>query len=485
LLANIVVTSLALCVIGVVILALIFNTRRIGFDIFDPIVPASLVFLLLFGIRPLAMVAFDDLSYYWWIYIKDHLGWALAVCALGVLSYYAGMFLCSEPREAPLRPSLNVRYSLRSHCRPGLLWFLIAVFCSLSAAALIVYLGPNPIGTLAVMVLGRSTQLADLLTVNSEYLFGAPILISCSAIVLLLSKGSYRLDVKTGIVIGLLILVPVAFFYLVGVRRFILPSVFIPVASYFLIRRQRPKTSLLFVALPLFLIFSAIPFMRTAGAREQIGGITQQLSFAFTRPEVIESLVAGPDTEMLPAFAAQIRSMDSIDDYYFGAAVLGDLVIAPIPSALFPKPTSARNSMLISVFGKPCLAGPGGICPDFSIVGTFYQDYWLFGVIFGMGAVGFVSRKWWFSFKRHESSPFEVLRVSVLWIFTIIVFRAGFMPAFQWSLYFYLPSYFLLSVLYSRHFAVHAGAFGSSSKGPVTSPAFPVTTKGALPNDAS
>jgi hypothetical protein len=179
--------------------------------------------------------------------------------------------------------------------------------------------------------------------------------------------------------------------------------------------------------------------MRTEGAREQIGSFGDQLVFALTRGDIWKEIFLGADTEMLPAFAVEIKILNDYSDFFYGRAAFGDLVIAPIPSALFPKPNSARDEMLLMAFGSKCNSGPGGLCPDFSIIGTLYQDFWVPGVIIGMFLFGFLSRKIWLSYRAQPNNPFRICAAAVTTVFTLIIIRAGFMPAFQWSLYFFLP----------------------------------------------
>jgi len=155
--------------------------------------------------------------------------------------------------------------------------------------------------------------------------------------------------------------------------------------------------------------------------------------------DVLRKIFLGSDTEMFPALAVEIMALDAPSNFYYGAATIGDLLIAPIPSALFEKPMSARDRLLVDTFGEPCSALPGRLCPDFSVIGTFYQDFWLPGVFFGMLLMGYVGRRVWFVYNRTPGDPYSVFNVAAVSIFTFIIIRAGFMPAFQWFLYFWIP----------------------------------------------
>lgn len=401
-------------------------------DILEPLIPATIAMLSLFAVRPFAMLVTGEFHRYQSFDIQQHIDLALMICALGVASYLAGYFFSSR---AP-GPNPNITPQSFSTKR---LRIISIVYIVTSLFLTVAYLGRDPFATLAVISRGRSDLISEYVTIHTEYLFVAPLLLSCVATLLILGSKNKKLGFSRVVLICLLISFPLMFFYLVGTRRFMIPALFVPLVSYMLRFEKRPKAKHLIIAIPLFLIFSAIPYMRTEGAREQIGNLSDQIVFALTRSDIWEEIFLGPDTEMLPAFAVEIKTLNDYSDFFYGRSVLGDLIIAPIPSALFQKPLSARDEMLIMAFGSRCDAGPGGLCPDFSIIGTFYQDFWIPGVIVGMFFYGFFSRKIWMSFRAQPDNPFRIAAASVTTVFTLIIIRAGFMPAFQWSLYLLLP----------------------------------------------
>ena len=423
---------LSLLVLGLCVSALVFKQAYGKLDIFEPLIPAVIAMVSLFSVRPLAMLAAGETGSYRWVNIQDNITFALVICSLGVASYLAGYFL-SARAPTPKASMAQIFFSTKR------LHIVAFVYVVLSFSLTAAYLGSNPIATLAVLSRGRSELISEYITIHSEYLFVAPLLLSCAATLLILGNKKWPMSIQKMLIIILLISVPLAFFYLVGTRRFMLPALLVPFVSYFLRRGKRPSARHLMLSIPFFMIFAAIPHMRTEGAREQIGGIGDQISFALTRSDLWESIFLGPDTEMLPAFAVEVKVLDDYDEFFYGRAVLGDLVIAPIPSALFPKPTSARDQMLIEAFGSRCIATSGGLCPDFSIIGTFYQDFWIPGVVLGMMFFGIFSRKVWLAYRVQRDNPLRICAAAVTTVFTLIIIRAGFMPAFQWSLYFYIP----------------------------------------------
>jgi hypothetical protein len=92
----------------------------------------------------------------------------------------------------------------------------------------------------------------------------------------------------------------------------------------------------------------------------------------------------------------------------------------------------------------------GGKCPDFSVVGTFFQDLGYAGALFGMFLLGVGSSSVWRAFRRRPHDPRTVLLASVSAIFLPIVIRAGFMPPMAWVLYFLVPTWVGISVASRR-----------------------------------
>jgi hypothetical protein len=149
---------------------------------------------------------------------------------------------------------------------------------------------------------------------------------------------------------------------------------------------------------------------------------------------------------MVKVLAREIVTLDKSGDYGFGSATLGDLILAPIPSAIaHDKPETARNMLLTKMYGAPCTT-VNGQCPDFSAPGTFYQDLGLFGVLLGMAGLGWLSSTVW---RSHLADPANMYRLSAAacWVvFLPILLRAGFMPGFAWFLYFLVPIWAMIGI---------------------------------------
>jgi len=141
---------------------------------------------------------------------------------------------------------------------------------------------------------------------------------------------------------------------------------------------------------------------------------------------------------MVAVLAVEIQTLQRTGGYSAGGATVGDFILAPIPSAFFPsKPETWRNRLLVDTFNEPCSAGGG--CPDFSVVGTFYQDFWYPGAILGMSLFGIAAAGAWRRFIANRD-PEAAMLVAAVIVFWPVIIRAGWLPSFTWFLYFIVPS---------------------------------------------
>lgn len=417
------------------------------FDIFEPIVPASLMLALLFGVRPLAMIVTGNTDFYRWHDISEYFVEAVALGFVGSAFFLIG-YATSFPKKTFIKTK-RVRQKespRRISCSIVHILCIIAGFFSLLLFATYLSSSGSLWDTLQLMARGRSVELESQLYIKSEYLSAAPILSACVAIILLAIPRSKHFPNVRRLLILIAITYPVIVFLFVGVRRFIIPSIVIPVGVYYLTTQKRPSAKFLAIVFAICLmILAAIPYIRTETAREQLGKISGSLYYALKGRLLWEHLLLGYDTEMLPALAVELSILNMPCDVFYGKATVGDLLLAPVPSAILPgKPVTARNEMLIMCFGSPCDASPGGLCPDFSVIGTFYQDFWYAGVIGGMFILGAASRRIWRRYVINKTNPFAVIMAACWSVFIPIIIRAGFMPAFAWYLYFLLPCLFVL-----------------------------------------
>jgi PST family polysaccharide transporter len=410
-------------------------TRR--FDLFEPLLTGNVLLLTLFGIRPIAMILNHQQLDYDRVYLPSFV-FTMGIALLGTYSFVLAHELSFPRWRARTLGRLMVVRRQRAR-----LFALVATGAGIVLFALFLAARGSMSSTIHLVLAGRSKELETVFSNSSEYLTSAPLLGGCAAIVVALAAGPAYLRFRDWLLIVVCALFPVVYFFVIGGRRFLLPIIAIPLIVRYLERRRRPSWVAIAVVVPLaFLLLATIVLTRSANARSAYGGVSGILVHAVERPDDPARLFfTGPDTDMLPNLALEVRNLSRDGGYFYGRATLGDLLIAPIPhKILHAKPQTARNEILERVFGGPCQPNKG-LCPDFSALGTFYQDFWVPGVVLGMAALGLATSFFWARHKASDRDPVRIMFAATWYVMLPIVIRAGFNPAVQWFLYFAVPTW--------------------------------------------
>lgn len=432
---------LAASVFLIGVLVLVASSLIARIDAFDPLFTGTLTFAVLFGVRPLLMIWGGEESYYG-VDISESLTTATLLGLMGFSAFVVGYVCVSRSKivSAEAAPTKDVPAPLARAALVGLTILGAAIYAAFLAWRF------GSVGRGFEMVrAGRSLELASGFGGASEYLTAAPILATVGAAALVITQRG-RLSLVDRVLLLAATCVPLLIFGFLGNRRFVIPAVLIPLVAWYLVTAVRPKWKTVIIGGAVaFLVLAAVPYARAAGARDQAGGFVPAMQALLKSPVelIVDRFLGSHDTEMVAALAVQT---EIVRQPYWGRASVGDLLIAPIPSALFPKPVTARNEVLIEIYGAPCQA-VGGRCPDFSVVGTFHQDLPYGGVVVGCLMLGAFSAWVW----KKGTQPFascSSVAVAACWAVMLpVLVRAGFMPAFAWFLYFALPLLGLLFLL--------------------------------------
>src|SRR5439155_12349941 len=109
------------------------------------------------------------------------------------------------------------------------------------------------------------------------------------------------------------------------------------------------------------------------------------------RPYVaLTPVIDGEDAEMAPVLAGALRVVPSRLHYRYGGALLGGLVLRPIPRQLWPEKPQPSGRQVVQVTW-PELA-KSHFSPEFSPLLVFYWAFGLAGVVAGMALFGLACR---------------------------------------------------------------------------------------------
>lgn len=429
---------------------LVARIRTHTFDLFEPLVGGSLALLLLFGIRPAYMLMTGDFTYE---HEYDMSGQFTAVAGLGFvasLAFVAGYELATPGRGyRRVTRGAVVPTGLSSEARRRLLQIGIA-FSVLGTLLYMVHLirSGGISETLRTIAAADPSVTTDAFSNSSQYLSFAPVLVACAAV--LGAAVVPRPSFVEKLAMAGAAFYPAALFMAIGTRRFIIPALLLPLLVYYIRAGRRPSGRAMAIVLPVaFLVLATIPFARASGARIQAGGAIPIYQQSFERPSAaLDRFLGSVDTAMFPALGIELDALRTPSDYSLGRATIGDLMLAPIPHLVVPeKPQSARDELLVRTFGEACGRRS---CPDFSIVGTFFQDGWWIGVGLGMFLVGVGLGRLWRRYELAPAEPAAIIAVASATVFTPIIFRAGFNPAASWALMFFVPCWLGLWALGRR-----------------------------------
>lgn len=431
--------ALAVCVLITCATPIVTRLIHNDLDWLEPVVPGVVMLAILFGVRPLYDVRdsnFDYLGYN----IASEYPLAVAMGLVGTMAFVAGYEVAAVKRRARSAP-LVTRLTHRM-AASGSSIFTLAIVLSVGGAVLFVLdlLARGPLQySLQLWLNGRSTEFFSAST--SQYLSAGPILAACGAIATA-AVSRWLLSTPQKVLVVFLALLPVVVFFFGGERRFIVPSITVPMVLYYLATGRRPGRRIVLAIAPVaFVLLVTIPYLRSSGARDQAGGVLPIVMDSISAPFAAwDRFITSYDTEMTGALSVEIQILRQPDDFFYGRATFGDLLMAPIPSALFPdKPITARNEILTRAYGTPCVT-TGGVCPDSTALGTFYEDFSWFGVATGMAALGAFSRRIWERFLSDATSPTRAI-VAATWIVLLpITLRAGWSVGIVWWLFFVIPS---------------------------------------------
>ncbi len=398
------------------------------FDILEPLTIFVAMYGLLFFVRPVATLASGDFVVRGYD-IDGVFPELLTIALIGAFAFVVGYLLPHGDRlgrrlpalAAELRPQPTVRYAM------GL---VAAAFLLLT---LFIYQSGG-LSALQELLRGRTATNAEFFRASNQYISQGVFLLIPAALLFMAVRAPEQEGRVKLLAIACIVAVIVVSFPL-GTRRWLIAMVGSAFALFFVQRDSRPAVlPLLLVAL---VALGGVTFYRqarVAEVRENVG-ITSVAIESLSNPGAsLRSIVLGHDSIPSLAFAVELTAVPQSVRYQAGAGTIADLAFSPIPRDLWPgKPLSAVDRLRTRLWGGPCDASPGGLCLDFTMVGDFYLDFGVPGVIGGMFLFGLGSRSVYSYYRANQANRSVQLVYAATLPFMALAIRAGLVPVAGWT----------------------------------------------------
>lgn len=406
------VVAWSLAILVLVLTPILLQYVNGSFDALAPLLTFSVTWVMMFVLRPMENLANNDTSLRGTYEVGDYYVSALIVAFIGACAFLVGYHLPYWTRvrrsQRPM-PDLPVSKSI---------YKLVAVACF--APALIVLIRQFGVG------LGGVTA----------YIYYLPLMLVGSSLILL-AMGEGKINRWS--LLGMVAICLFSLNYLIVGQRFFLLLGITAVAVFLWTVKGRRISFPKLILYSLILIYGILGPLVTwrsddAKALPLKDRTTYTLSSSAT---AWEDFVSGPSNEMLPALALQISTEGTVwehDPGYLPKQILGHWV----PRSLWPEKNISVPELLYR-----------GYFPDhyeisranvqFSILGEFYYDSGVIGVVIGMFAYGSVSRLVWQSFIRNQHSIVAHLFYAPFLPLLLIVLRGDTALILSQAMFIYLP----------------------------------------------
>ena len=376
--------------IAIVGIAPLIVRRAMGtLDVFEPLVPATVAFVLLFSVRPIVDVtssarefAGQDLTN---VYPT-----MLVVVLIGIAAFQLGYALFRRPPRDergghPQQPDTGVLLVV------GGLLTLAAIFFLLLRALL-----AGGISTLFVDRSEIGTRAFTVPFISESVMLALPALL-----VLWSVPPPHRAAARVLALAPLAVLLTSAIPQ--GNRRDLLPALVAVTALAYLRRGARPRLLSLVVvgALAFFLLVTPLRVVRNGEA-----GYWSSVVTAIEHPlRSVESLFREQDTAMTTALAIEVRDVGSRIPFQHGRAALSETLLQPVPRQVWPEKPETIRMQLIELNWGLRNGSCATQCPTFSVLGSLYADGGLWTVALGGFAFGAVLARWYGYFRRRQGDP--------------------------------------------------------------------------------
>lgn len=393
--------------LGVTLIVRRKQTRRL--DIVDPLVLFSIAWIAMFAVRPIASALANDWTLRRSYDVNEWIDTALALALMAEAAYCLALLVASRGiAHTRLRAP-------RAFAR--------------SPSGYVVGLAAAGIGLL-VTTLTFGSQIVT----SSSYVQSLPTLsIPGSLLLIGLSWDRPAVPRSLGYAVVAIVL---ASFAVIGVRTWILPLLGSVTFLWYFRHHARPRISTILIGGTLLLIvFSNLEVTRSAfAAGAEISDISPQTLEPIA---AIDRLATGPSSEMLPALALEVGTQGTDWSYspgYWATSLLAHWV----PSDVWPAKPKSSGELLYSIF-FPGDYAVSRANTQFSVIGEFYYDSGIIGVVAGLAGLGVGTGLIYAWFRRNEANVWAQISYSMFPWLLVFGLRGDLLQTSALAFFLYTP----------------------------------------------
>lgn len=434
-LANNISIILAVATVLVFAIPIVRNPFRGAGRLFSPTSMSCLMLMAIFGIRPIAIHFWGGPLLYG-IDPSSGFRFAQRVGMLSAIGFAAGTAVAgtkpnfAASNSAPRRITRSGNRQEIDFSRLTARAVLRVSIVGLCLGILLVVAKGGVAGARAI-VGGRSEAASAVIEGLPVFVLVLPLLGSvAAAIYILCVAGNRKLAAGEALTIAAAVMVSAISNITLGNRRFIIPSLLVPLAAIIFARRGKlPRLAV--PALPVTLgIFLVLPFVRSAGARTPGQSLTSAIVDRLVSGGVVGSLrnfFTSYDTEMFDYIALIGPRLGSSVPYGAGRGTFLEFVQYPLPGSLAGPMYS--DSLLQAFYGAQ------KVRPVESSPGTLVFDFGLIGMMIGMFAMGWFLRRIERAVSGGGKSNAYMACFAVLAGYAPVIARTDSTQAVWWTLY--------------------------------------------------
>ena len=399
-------------------------------DLFEPLVLANVALAVMFIGRPLADIALGTRSHIG-LDITATFDEALLVATAGVLAFQIGY-------HSPFARSWSRVIREPRIFRPQRAFVTAWLFAILGASLFTLFLAQSGgLGLLFMLFKGRSAAENGIFVASTGYFYDGILMFAASALIFFALGNAVKRRLNY-VWCAVTALPMVIFLGARGDRSHLLPLILGIPTFWCLWNNRRPSPLFLFAAIIIGVVIISweeeIRNTNSMHRADSVGALIEALSSPLDQ---IGKVLSTQDDEMFDSLANELQVVP-YKVAYRPLGALTDLGIRALPRPLWPaKPLETNDAIVAALW--PAHYKQSRASAAFSIIGPFYMDSGLIGVVLGMFGLGVTLAMLWKWYLRYRTSLDATLIFSMCLPFVVILMRGSLPDTLSLVLFMVVP----------------------------------------------